>query len=92
MCSWSKTRAFSHVSLVNAGILIYEMRSGHAPFYDPSQMEMYKKIVEGKLQFPAHFKQEEVWAGAGCRLYQYRPLGVAHGSDFLAMHLINCLL
>jgi hypothetical protein len=40
------------------------MRCGHAPFYDPSQMEMYKKIVEGKLLFPQHFKQEEVclWA------------------------------
>eukprot|EP00121_Abeoforma_whisleri_P008761 Awhi_evm1s8046 len=28
------------------GVLIYEMRCGHAPFYDQSQMEMYRKIVE----------------------------------------------
>eukprot|EP00123_Amoebidium_parasiticum_P013498 comp21990_c1_seq1/m.31792 comp21990_c1_seq1/g.31792 ORF comp21990_c1_seq1/g.31792 comp21990_c1_seq1/m.31792 type:complete len:473 (-) comp21990_c1_seq1:231-1649(-) len=41
------------------GVLIYEMRSGHAPFVDANQMEMYRKIVEGRLAFPNHFKQDE---------------------------------
>ncbi|XP_063901409.1 cAMP-dependent protein kinase catalytic subunit 1-like, partial [Zophobas morio] len=41
------------------GVLIYEMRSGHAPFYDPNQMEMYRKIVDGSLSFPVHFLAEE---------------------------------
>jgi len=41
------------------GVLIYEMRCGHAPFYDQSQMEMYRKIVEGRVAFPVHFKLDE---------------------------------
>eukprot|EP01135_Chromosphaera_perkinsii_P007602 Nk52_evm58s914 gene=Nk52_evmTU58s914 len=41
------------------GILIFEMRAGHAPFYDGNQMEMYKKIVEGRILFPSHFKMDE---------------------------------
>eukprot|EP01137_Pigoraptor_chileana_P028466 Opistho-2@12451 len=41
------------------GILIYEMRAGHAPFTDPNQMEMYRKIVEGHVQYPMHFKEDE---------------------------------
>eukprot|EP00124_Ichthyophonus_hoferi_P004780 Ihof_evm1s575 gene=Ihof_evmTU1s575 len=41
------------------GVLLYEMRCGHAPFYDQSQMEMCKKIVEGRLAFPPHFKPDE---------------------------------
>jgi protein kinase A len=41
------------------GVLLYEMRAGHAPFYDPNQMEMYRKIVDGALAFPPHFKDDE---------------------------------
>lgn len=41
------------------GVLIYEMRSGHAPFYDPNQMEMYRKIIDGVMAFPPHFKDDE---------------------------------
>ena len=41
------------------GILIFEMKAGHAPFYDGNQMEMYKKIVEGRILFPSHFKMDE---------------------------------
>eukprot|EP00126_Sphaerothecum_destruens_P002327 Sdes_comp15759_c0_seq1m4819 len=41
------------------GVLIYEMRAGHAPFYDGNQMEMYKKIVEGRVLFPHHFSSPE---------------------------------
>lgn len=41
------------------GVLIYEMRCGHAPFYDANQMEMYRKIVDGQYSFPATFKDDE---------------------------------
>eukprot|EP00121_Abeoforma_whisleri_P006092 Awhi_evm1s5532 len=63
--SWEKmlsslTKGYAHaVDWWAVGILIYEMRCGHAPFYDQSQMEMYRKIVECRLAFPAHFKQDE---------------------------------
>ncbi|KNC84839.1 AGC/PKA protein kinase [Sphaeroforma arctica JP610] len=54
------SKGYSHsVDWWALGVLIYEMRCGHAPFYDASQMEMYKKIVEGRLAFPSHFKADE---------------------------------
>eukprot|EP01134_Creolimax_fragrantissima_P007769 CFRG7769T1 len=54
------SKGYSHsVDWWALGVLIYEMRCGHAPFYDASQMEMYKKIVEGRVVFPSHFKADE---------------------------------
>ncbi|KJE96019.1 cAMP-dependent protein kinase catalytic subunit isoform 3 [Capsaspora owczarzaki ATCC 30864] len=41
------------------GVLIYEMRCGHAPFYDANQMDMYRKIVDGQYSFPSSFKEDE---------------------------------
>jgi len=41
------------------GVLIFEMRCGQAPFYDHSQMEMYRKIVDGSVVYPVHFKPDE---------------------------------
>lgn len=55
------SRGYAHaVDWWALGVLIYEMRCGYAPFYDQNQMEMYKKIVEGKVSFPAHFQQSEM--------------------------------
>ncbi len=34
------------------GILMYEMMCGHPPFIDDDPMEIYKKILEGKVSFP----------------------------------------
>jgi serine/threonine protein kinase len=39
------------------GVLIYEMLAGFPPFYDDDPMTTYKKIVAGKLEFPAHFSR-----------------------------------
>ena len=55
------SRGYAHaVDWWALGVLIYEMRSGYAPFYDQNQMEMYKKIVEGKVVFPKHFEPPEI--------------------------------
>ncbi|KAI5076604.1 hypothetical protein GOP47_0008669 [Adiantum capillus-veneris] len=39
------------------GVLIYEMISGYAPFYDNDPMGTYQKILAGKLVFPPHFSR-----------------------------------
>ncbi|ORX44920.1 Pkinase-domain-containing protein [Hesseltinella vesiculosa] len=36
------------------GILIYEMLVGYPPFYDDNHFGIYEKILEAKLQLPAH--------------------------------------
>lgn len=55
------SRGYAHaVDWWALGVLIYEMRSGYAPFYEQNQMEMYKKIVEGKVAYPKHFEQSEI--------------------------------
>lgn len=45
------------------GVLIYEMVSGHSPFFDPSgnndQMVICKNIVKGRFTWPAHVKDKE---------------------------------
>lgn len=45
------------------GVLIYEMVSGHSPFYDPKgndQMKICSNIVKGKLVFPSHVKDSNL--------------------------------
>lgn len=37
------------------GILIYEMLSGHTPFYDSSQIKTYENILECNLKIPNFF-------------------------------------
>ncbi|KAG1054032.1 hypothetical protein G6F43_003934 [Rhizopus delemar] len=40
------------------GMILYEMLTGITPFWDENRDEMYRKIREDPLQFPAHFDIE----------------------------------
>ncbi|KAG1460124.1 hypothetical protein G6F56_006019 [Rhizopus delemar] len=40
------------------GVLIYEMLSGVAPFYDENQFRLYEKIIACKPIYPPHFSPE----------------------------------
>lgn len=40
------------------GVLIYEMCAGYPPFYAEQPIQIYEKIVAGKVRFPAHFSRE----------------------------------
>ncbi|CAF3642631.1 unnamed protein product [Rotaria sp. Silwood1] len=40
------------------GILIYEMSAGYPPFFADQLIELYEKIVSGKVQFPSHFSSD----------------------------------
>jgi protein kinase X len=37
------------------GVLIFEMISGVPPFYDNDQINTYKKILSGNIEWPQHF-------------------------------------
>ncbi len=37
------------------GIFLYEMMAGYPPFYDEDVTNTYKKILDGRFGFPAHF-------------------------------------
>ena len=37
------------------GILIFEMLSGYPPFYDNEPIGIYKKIIQGIIEFPRFF-------------------------------------
>lgn len=37
------------------GVLIFEMLSGHPPFYDNEPVGIYKKIINGIIEFPKFF-------------------------------------
>ncbi|CAG0897132.1 unnamed protein product [Darwinula stevensoni] len=40
------------------GVLIYEMAAGYPPFFADQPIQIYEKIVSGKVRFPAHFSGE----------------------------------
>ncbi|XP_054895257.1 cAMP-dependent protein kinase catalytic subunit beta-like [Poeciliopsis prolifica] len=40
------------------GVLIYEMVAGHPPFFADQPIELYEKIVSGKVRFPPHFSSD----------------------------------
>lgn len=37
------------------GVLIYEMVAGYPPFFADQPIQIYEKIVSGKVRFPSHF-------------------------------------
>lgn len=40
------------------GVLIYEMAAGYPPFFAEQPIQIYEKIVSGKVRFPSHFSSE----------------------------------
>lgn len=38
------------------GILVYEMLAGFPPFFDENPFDIYRKILENRLEFPRHFE------------------------------------
>uniref|UniRef100_A0A0N5A3G1 cAMP-dependent protein kinase catalytic subunit n=1 Tax=Parastrongyloides trichosuri TaxID=131310 RepID=A0A0N5A3G1_PARTI len=40
------------------GVLIYEMAAGYPPFFADQPIQIYEKIVSGKVKFPSHFTNE----------------------------------
>ena len=40
------------------GIFVFEMLASYPPFYDEDPMRTYSKIMDGVIQFPAHFSKE----------------------------------
>lgn len=40
------------------GVLIYEMAAGYPPFFADQPIQIYEKIVSGKVRFPTHFSAE----------------------------------
>ena len=40
------------------GVLIFEMAAGYPPFYAERPLQIYEKIVAGKVKFPMHFSKE----------------------------------
>ncbi|XP_066922136.1 cAMP-dependent protein kinase catalytic subunit alpha-like isoform X2 [Clytia hemisphaerica] len=40
------------------GVLIYEMAAGYPPFFADQPIQIYEKIVSGKMRCPSHFSQD----------------------------------
>ncbi|XP_065432555.1 cAMP-dependent protein kinase catalytic subunit alpha-like [Chrysemys picta bellii] len=40
------------------GVLIHEMAAGYPPFFVDQPIQIYEKIVSGKVRFPGHFSSE----------------------------------
>ncbi|KAI0984803.1 hypothetical protein GJ496_001733 [Pomphorhynchus laevis] len=40
------------------GVLIYEMAAGYPPFYADQPIQIYEKIVSGRVRYPAHFSSD----------------------------------
>ncbi|XP_062508933.1 cAMP-dependent protein kinase catalytic subunit beta-like [Corticium candelabrum] len=40
------------------GVLIFEMAAGYPPFFADQPIQIYEKIVAGKIRFPSHFTAE----------------------------------
>jgi len=40
------------------GILIFEMLCGYPPFYDQDQLQLYKKILSGKIYWPSYITED----------------------------------
>jgi len=40
------------------GVLAYEMSAGYPPFFADQPIQIYEKIVSGKVRFPSHFSSD----------------------------------
>ncbi|CAL8088517.1 unnamed protein product [Orchesella dallaii] len=40
------------------GVLIFEMAAGYPPFFADQPLQIYEKIVAGKIRFPSHFSSD----------------------------------
>ncbi|UYV64494.1 PRKACB [Cordylochernes scorpioides] len=40
------------------GVLIYEMAAGYPPFFADQPIQIYEKIVSGKVRYPSHFSSD----------------------------------
>jgi len=40
------------------GVLIYEMAAGYPPFFADQPIQIYERIVSGKVRYPSHFSSE----------------------------------
>ncbi|KAG0710212.1 cAMP-dependent protein kinase catalytic subunit alpha [Chionoecetes opilio] len=40
------------------GVLVYEMAAGNSPFFDDKPIQIYEKIISGKVWFPSHFSSD----------------------------------
>merc|ERR1712076_181637 len=40
------------------GVLMYEMAAGYPPFFADQPIQIYEKIVSGRVRFPSHFSGE----------------------------------
>ncbi|GFR01228.1 cAMP-dependent protein kinase catalytic subunit alpha, partial [Trichonephila clavata] len=40
------------------GVLVYEMAAGYPPFYADQPIQIYERIVSGKVRYPSHFSPE----------------------------------
>ncbi|XP_043223894.1 cAMP-dependent protein kinase catalytic subunit 1 isoform X3 [Amphibalanus amphitrite] len=40
------------------GVLIYEMAAGYPPFFADQPIQIYERIVAGKVRYPSHFSSE----------------------------------
>ncbi|CAK9290912.1 unnamed protein product [Gordionus sp. m RMFG-2023] len=40
------------------GVLVYEMAAGYPPFFADQPIQIYEKIVAGKVRFPSHFSSD----------------------------------
>merc|ERR1712013_975029 len=40
------------------GVLMYEMAAGYPPFFADQPIQIYEKIVSGRVRFPSHFSSD----------------------------------
>jgi protein kinase A len=40
------------------GVLVYEMAAGYPPFFADQPIQIYEKIVSGRVKFPSHFNSD----------------------------------
>ncbi|GAV04741.1 hypothetical protein RvY_14973-1 [Ramazzottius varieornatus] len=40
------------------GVLVYEMSAGYPPFFADQPIQIYEKIVSGKVRYPSHFTSD----------------------------------